>query len=653
MGVVYAVTSPHLPRERALKLLLPGADPDSRTRFRREAELLARVRHPGVVAIHEIGEAEQGLYLVMDLVPGEPLDHVLRRGPATAEQARVWILEVADALAAVHDHDLLHRDLKPANLILRPDGHLVLLDFGLARSAGGSSLTETGGITGSPGFLAPEQARGLKVLTPAVDVHGLGTTLFSFLSGGVPPFRGATTLATVAAVLNQEANWPGDLPPDLLAVGRRALAKDPSERFPDARAFAAALRLPESAEVPPAPAPSRSLLALVVGALCLVLLVSAAWIASLEGAPAPPPSAEPSPAASRAAPWARLPKGPGEQARWFRETWLRWRGGQEPSPVPKRDFRRLLRDPLYSLPVRTRERATASFWGSERWVYQRAEGLAWGRVGTFPMEVEGSLDAEVKGIVEYHPGRALTLFNLGAEPRGWRVAAPGKEPTLLALPKADFLKGAKFEGFAFSERRVCMFTATHAWELDLERPESYRLAHETPRGEHEEATYTSSDQLVLAVSGPTQPEVHFAEGQPRVGLEGAPRALAVHPLLPLIAIGDRNGRVQLWSYEAGAELVRLREHDVTRRVRALVFDLAGHLLYSAAGLTADTADSRGELGQVQVWRRGPEGSWGATRVIGFPFTPDHLSLSPDGAWLLVSGRAGQVFLYAAGDPQGP
>ena len=157
---------------------------------------------------------------------------------------------------------------------------------------------------------------------------------------------------------------------------------------------------------------------------------------------------------------------------------------------------------------------------------------------------------------------------------------------------------------------------------------------------------------MLAVSGPTQPEVRFAEG-PRVGLEGAPKALAVHPLLPLVAIGDRNGRVQLWSYEAGAELARLREHDVTHRVRALVFDLAGHLLYSAAGLTADTANSHGERGQVQVWRRGPDGSWGATREIEFPFTPDHLSLSPDGAWLLISSRAGKVRLYAAGDPQGP
>lgn len=659
MGVVYAVTSPHLPEERALKLLARGADPDSRQRFLREAELLARVRHPGVVQIHEVGEAEQGLYLVMDLVPGEPLHHVLRRESISPDQARAWILEVADALGALHREGLLHRDLKPSNLILRPDGKLVLLDFGLARSAGGSSLTETGSITGSPGFLAPEQARGEKDLTLAVDVHGLGTTLFAFLNGGAPPFRGATTLATVAAVLEQEAAWPSELPPDLLAAGERALAKDPRERFPDALAFAAALRAPEDAA---ARKTSSAPLVLSLGGLTLVALTLGA-LALLGSAdrfapPSPAPSPSPTSPALRASPttrpWPALPKGQGARALWFRETWRRWRSGETPSKEARRDFQRLQRDPLLALSVRSHEMPAATFWGTERWMRRRAFGIEWGKVAGGGM-VEGQQKLSAKGIVAvFVAGETLTLFNLGAQPQAWRFSRPGAAPEVIALPEAPFLQkseGLEFAGCALSQTRLCLANNTQAWELDLERRQTYQLSQDVPRGLIEELAYTPSEELIVAATVVGQAELRLQAKARRVRLEGVPKSLAAHPRLPIVAVGDQDGRVSLWNYE-DETLTQLRGPGETHRVRRLCFDPTGRFLYSTASLSSEAQHGHDERGQIQVWSF-DQANWRPSRLIELPWTPDRMELSPDGAWILVSHRRAKALLYAAGDRARP
>ena len=352
-----------------------------------------------------------------------------------------------------------------------------------------------------------------------------------------------------------------------------------------------------------------------------------------------------------------LPRASGDQALWFREVWARWRAGEEPSALAKRDFQRLLRDPLYSLSVRSSEKSHASFWGANRWVRQRLGGVDWGQLGTFPVEVEGDFNLEASGALTLHVGKALTLFNLGSEPQAWRLAAPGEDSTRLRLPKATFLEASGLEGFAISDRRLCLYAATRAWELDLDRPESYRLAYECRLGKLEEAAYGPRDQLVIAVSGANHAEVGLVGGEARAKLEGVPKALVVHPLLPLVAIGDQDGRIRLWNYEGSAGLERLREQGVTHRVRGLAFDPTGRLLYSIAALTGDLAGSRDERGQVQVWRASagssPEGTWRPARAIQLPWTPDHLSISSDGAWLLVSSRGGKVLLYAAGDRQGP
>lgn len=658
--MVYAVTAPALgSSERALKLLIRGAGEESARRFRREAELLASVRHPGVVAIHEVGEAEQGLYLVMDLVPGEPLDHVLRRGSATPEQARRWILEAAEAVGALHDQGLLHRDLKPANLILRPDGRLVLLDFGLARSASGTSLTETGGITGSPGFLAPEQARGEKALTPAVDVHGLGTTLFAFLNGGAPPFRGATTLATLAAVLDQEAAWPPELPESLLAVGRRALAKEPSERYPDARAFALALQ--EEAAPGPPPDKARGLWLALAGALAL-LVASGAWAlgarvsaapqaspALAAGSPSPGPGV-PDPSAPS---WEPLPREPGPRAEWFREVWRRQRAGEVPTREVARDLRRVLADSVLGLSVTSSESPLATFWGSERWVRRRAAGLDWGLVRS-PRQVEGRVALQASGEVEVHvAGEVLTFFELEPRPKAWRLRGPGLEPRALTLPAATFLEGGlECVAHEISEERLSLATARQVWELDLEAPEGFRCVYELQRGLIEELAYGPQGQLVVGYSALDRAGLRFTRGPAGALVAGVPTRLEHHPSLPLLAVGDKDGRVLLWDYEAGSDTTTLRGGGETHQVRGLLFDPEGDLLYSTAALTSDGDGTGDERGQVQVWRRSAEG-WRATRRIELPWTPKHMALSPEGAWLLVSRRRGQVLLYAAGDSEGP
>src|SRR5690606_29518165 len=125
----------------------------------------------------------------------------------------------------------------------RPGGGLVLLDFGLTRSAGASSLTESGAVVGSPGFLAPEQVQGLREITPACDVHGLGALLYALLTG-TAPFTGPTLLAGLAEVLERVPTWPVGTPPDLEAVGRRALAKDPAARYSSATELGEALHHP-------------------------------------------------------------------------------------------------------------------------------------------------------------------------------------------------------------------------------------------------------------------------------------------------------------------------------------------------------------------------------------------------------------------------
>lgn len=258
MGEVWRATDTTLGREVAVKLLKTEYADDAtfRSRFETEARHAAALHHHGVAAIYDVGESEltdgSGVhrpFLVMELVDGQPLSALLRPGsPMDADATRDLLAQAADAIGAAHAAGIVHRDVKPANLMITPDRQVKITDFGIARAAEGLGLTETGQVMGTPQYLSPEQARG-ESATAASDVYSLGVVAFECLAGR-RPFVGETPVTTALAHLREPVpELPSDVPADLAAVVRRALAKAPRDRFPDGAAFATALRDPATAAV--------------------------------------------------------------------------------------------------------------------------------------------------------------------------------------------------------------------------------------------------------------------------------------------------------------------------------------------------------------------------------------------------------------------
>ena len=261
MGVVYSATDQLLGRPVALKVMATWMSDDAtaRQRFLREAKSAASVEHPNVVNIYDSGEVDGRLYLTMRLVRGVDLGHVIElRGRLTPAE----VADVADAVAAgldaAHARGLVHRDVKPGNILLDEERHRpVLCDFGLAKSADGSTrLTSTGTTVGTLLYMAPEQVLGQEA-TAASDVYAFGCVLFDCLTGS-PPFPGQSQHAVAMAHLNDPvpditARVPG-LGPDVQDVLEGCLAKDPQDRWPSAGEAADALRDALSA-APPTDAP--------------------------------------------------------------------------------------------------------------------------------------------------------------------------------------------------------------------------------------------------------------------------------------------------------------------------------------------------------------------------------------------------------------
>lgn len=253
MATVYAAHDRLLDREVAVKLLDPTSSvPQLRERFLREARAAASLSHPNAVAVHDVGEDGGQPYLVMELVPGEGLDDVLRRGPIDPAEAVHVMDGVLAALSAAHARGLVHRDVKPSNILLTRDGQPKLADFGIAKALAAGDLTTHGMVLGTPTYLAPEQAAG-RPATAASDIYSAGLVLYECLAG-VPPFPGDNALSI--ALAHQRTPPPSlaarrpDLPLELVTTVERALAKDPADRYPDAEAMRVALRSRTAAAVP-------------------------------------------------------------------------------------------------------------------------------------------------------------------------------------------------------------------------------------------------------------------------------------------------------------------------------------------------------------------------------------------------------------------
>ncbi len=262
-GIVYLARDERLGRLVALKVQRPEAliSPSLRERFMREAQAAARLEHPHIAGVHEVGEAGRRIWIASELVSGESLAGWLKHqtAPPAPRAAAAFVASLADAVACAHHQGVLHRDLKPSNVLLQPTGAVSgnastiaeftpkLIDFGLAKLDEVSHHeTRSGTLIGTPAYMAPEQAAGrVHEIGPATDVYGLGTILYELLALR-PAFDGEGHVQTLRQVLEDEPTRPrkyvANVPADLEAIALKCLEKNPARRYPTPEALAADLR---------------------------------------------------------------------------------------------------------------------------------------------------------------------------------------------------------------------------------------------------------------------------------------------------------------------------------------------------------------------------------------------------------------------------
>jgi WD40 repeat protein len=249
MGVVYRAFQVRLSRLVALKVLRGGvyADAVERERFRTEAEAAARLQHPSIIQIYEVGEHAGQPYVALEYVDGGSLAQKLAGAPLLPRQAAALLETLARAMHYAHQRGVVHRDLTPNNVLLTTEGHPKIADFGLAKLVvGGAEQTQSGAILGTPSYMAPEQAGGKsREVGPATDVYALGAILYEALTGR-PPFKANTPLDTMLLVTSEEPVSPRRLQPrtphDLETICLKSLAKQPHKRYASAEDLAEDLR---------------------------------------------------------------------------------------------------------------------------------------------------------------------------------------------------------------------------------------------------------------------------------------------------------------------------------------------------------------------------------------------------------------------------
>jgi serine/threonine protein kinase len=234
---VYVAYSTELGHNVAIKVLrtgpLSGAESGEEERFERERVMLTRVKHSAIIDVYDWGHGEDFRYIVTEYFPSGSLELRIRNLMTVSDSVDIFV-QVTGALVAVHSAGLCHRDLKPANIMMRPDGRIVLIDFGLAKTMDGAQLTNVGEVRGSPYYISPEQAEGAEV-DQRSDLYSLGVIFYEMLTG-LRPFRGSS----VVAIIQAHRNDPIPVLPEPLSRFQRLLdgllAKNPAERFPSAAA---------------------------------------------------------------------------------------------------------------------------------------------------------------------------------------------------------------------------------------------------------------------------------------------------------------------------------------------------------------------------------------------------------------------------------
>src|SRR5258708_4289294 len=313
MGVVYRGRDEQLERDVAIKVLSHGllADPAARKRFRKEALSLARVNFPSVATIHEFGSEGEVDFLVTEYIPGTTLDSKLYGTRLPQKEVIQLGVQLAQGLAAAHQHGIVHRDLKPGNLRITPDGRLKILDFGLAQFAPQISelaqtmtLTNSAELTGTLPYMAPEQLKG-EPADPRTDLWATGAVLYEMITGK-RPFPQNNPALLISSILNDQPAMPSalvtELTPDLENIILKALDKDPGRRYQSAIELGVDLEralhptnpsrstapVPQELKAAPAPFSAARFWKFCVAALLVVLLLAGAYFVVAHRRPAPP-----------------------------------------------------------------------------------------------------------------------------------------------------------------------------------------------------------------------------------------------------------------------------------------------------------------------------------------------------------------------------
>lgn len=246
MGTVYRGYDAALQRHVAIKVLdfHRSREPEFVERFLREARTAARLRHPGIVTVHDVGQEGSRYYFVMEFLEGPSLREYMRqRSPLPSAEALALLRQLAAALDYAHGQGVVHRDVKPANVMIVSGGRAVLTDFSIVKAASDTQLTGTGVALGTPAYMAPEQASEGQV-TAATDLYALAVIAYEML-GGHPPFQAESTLALLYRIVHEPpvalSQYRPDLPLTVSGVLTQALAKNPRQRYPSGGAFVAAL----------------------------------------------------------------------------------------------------------------------------------------------------------------------------------------------------------------------------------------------------------------------------------------------------------------------------------------------------------------------------------------------------------------------------